>query len=251
MLKTDINCLIGHWPFRKIRKNSFDDLKKAHAENGISSGYVSSIDSIFYNDPFEGDEELHEIIKGSGYHHVLTVNPALPEYTGDIEKGAKLFDIKGVRIYPGYHGYGLDCQSIDRLCAILRDLRLPLFLTLRMEDERLDHIVRPAAIQTDDLAKFIKKYKENSIILLNIRFPELMALKDAINSNKNVFFDTCGLKDPLFPVERLLEIFDAEKILYGSLYPLYCMKSSTLIVEKADIQEPVKEKIFYGNSLQL
>ena len=68
----DINCLVGHWPYRKLYKNTFEEVQKIHKANGISSGYVSSLDSIFYNDPFEGDEDLHEILKGTSYHHVLT-----------------------------------------------------------------------------------------------------------------------------------------------------------------------------------
>ena len=66
----DINCLLGNWPFRKIRKNKFEDLKAVHKRNEIDYGYVSSLNSIFYNDPFEGDLELHEIIKDTSYKHI-------------------------------------------------------------------------------------------------------------------------------------------------------------------------------------
>lgn len=251
MARTDINCFYGHWPFRRIRDNSFDNLKKRHAENGISSGYISSLNSIFYNDPFEGDEELHDIIKGSNYRHILTVNPTLPGFAGDIQNGKKFFDIKGVRIYPGYHGYDLESLMLDRLCEILTDCKLPLYLTLRMEDERLNHIIYPTAISTDSVSRFIEKHKNNNIILTNARYSELTSLRDTINANSNVFFDTSGLKEPLFPVERLIQIFNVEKIIYGSMYPLYCMKSSIFMVDKADISESEKEKIFYGNSKRI
>jgi uncharacterized protein len=247
MCWTDVNCMIGHWPYRKIAKNTFEDLKKLHSDNGISSGYVSSMNSIFYNDPFEGDEELHEIIKGSGYHHVLTINPMLPEAYRDIEKGITRFDIKGVKIYPCYHGYELDDSKLEIICETLRKYRLPLFIVLRLEDERLNHMVKPSKIKQDELSRFINRNKDLKIVILNVNIYEVLELKNDINKNANVFFDISGLKGPLFPIEKLLEAIDVEKVLFGSLHPLYCFKSTQLNVEKAEIEEKAKEKIMGGN----
>ena len=101
MLNFDVNCLLGHWPFRKLYRNTYADLIRVHNENGIDCGLVSSLNSIFYNDPFEGDEELHKVIKGTGYRHILTVNPMLPAFTEDIRKGVEFFGISGVRNFSG------------------------------------------------------------------------------------------------------------------------------------------------------
>lgn len=247
MFRTDVNCLIGHWPYRKLHKNTFEDLRKVHIDNNISSGYVSSMDSIFYNDPFEGDEELHEILKGSNYHHVLTINPMLPEFLGDIQKGIKLFNIKGVKIFPCYHGYSLDDINIGILCTELKKRNLPLFIVLRMEDERLNHLVKPSTVDLREISKFISRNKDIKIVILNANIYEILELQKDTTINDNVFFDTSGLKGPLFPVEKLLEAVDVKKILFGSLHPLYCLKSTLLIVEKAQIEEAAKDKIMCEN----
>lgn len=247
--KADVNCLLGNWPFRKLYKNSFDDLKKVHTDNGISWGCVSSLNSIFYNDPFEGDEELHEIIKDTAYEHILTVNPCLPGFSKDIENGLARFAIKGVRVYPGYHRYKLNDLQFLELCRILREYKLPLFLSLRMEDERLDYLLQPSILESQDIAEFLKSNTENTVLLLNARNWELMNLRDMINNQDSVFCDTSGLKDGLFPVENILKHIHPDKILYGSLYPLYCMESTNLIVEKAEISNQIKEDIF-GNNIK-
>lgn len=247
MIRTDVNCMIGHWPYRRLYKSNFEDLKKVHRDNNISSGYVSYIDSIFYNDPFEGEEELHEIIKGSSYHHILTINPLMPGFLKDVEKGNNLFNIKGVKIYPGYHGYSLDDIMIDNLCSVLRKLKLPLFVVLRMEDERLNYMFKPRSISQEEVSRFIRKNSDIKIILLNANIYELLKIKDDINSSDNIFFDTSGLKGSLFPIENLLEVFEVKKILYGSLHPLYCLKSTLLSVEMAQIGEMEKEKIISEN----
>ncbi len=82
---------------------------------------------------------------------------------------------------------------------------------------------------------------------MNIRRAELMQLKDIITTNNNVFFDTSGLKELLFVVEKLLMNFTAEKIIYGSQYPLHCLKSTILLIEKAEIEESIKDKILSKN----
>ncbi len=243
MSTVDVNCLVGHWPFRKLYKNTFEEVQKIHKANGITSGYVSSLDSIFYNDPFEGDEDLHEIIKGSNYHHVLTINPMLPEFVQDVKDGIKKFGIKGVRIYPGYHGYSLANSKLKELCHVLADYNIPLFLTIRMEDERSDYLVRPNKVHMDEVGSFIGRVPDNKIILLTAFSNELISIKEAINNHRYVRFDTSGLKGPLFAVEKMLEVFPPEKMVYGSLYPLYSFSCTYLTLKHAQIDENIKQEI--------
>ena len=248
MSRTDVNCLLGSWPFRKLYKNTFEDLKKVHKNNGITSGYVSSLNSIFYNDPFEGEMDLHEAIKDDpAYKHVLTINPLLPAFEEDIAKGIELFNIKGVRIYPYYHGYTLDNKYVDELCGILARTGLPLFLTFRMEDERMNYMSSPRMPDTAEIADFMDKHPENSIVLIGIRYHEAEALKDIINSRSNVLLDTSGLKDLLFVIEKILKLINPDKLVYGSLHPLYCLKSTLLLVEKAEIDEKVRNMVLQAN----
>jgi uncharacterized protein len=247
MHKTDINCLIGHWPFRKLYKNTLEDLQKIHQINQISSGFVSSLNSIFYNDPFEGDEELHNIIKDTQYHHVLTVNPTLPGFIDDIGRGIDLFQIKGVRIYPSYHNYNLQSEQLQTLCRKLVELNLPLFLVLRMEDERLNYLNTPRTIPMDEVSQFIGNNKNLNVVIINIRLSEIISIKKVIVNNKNVYLDTCGLKDGLFTIDNLEALIGDSKILYGSLYPMYSLKSTVLLIEKSSISEKSKENIFNNN----
>lgn len=247
MKKVDVNCLLGNWPFRKIRMNSFDDLKRVHKQNDIDYGYVSSLNSIFYNDPFEGDLDLHETIKGSAYQHILTINPELPEFEDDIKRGIELFNIKGVRIYPGYHGYELDSNNLLNLCRVLADNKLPLFFTIRMEDERLNYLSKPNNIEIAKLKEFLVNHPENAVVLLSIRSGEVQALKDVINGRNNLLIDTSGLKEWLFVIEKLTQEVDHSKIAYGSNHPMNCLKSTLLLVEKAQVDDCVKEDIFTNN----
>jgi len=242
----DINCYIGNWPFRKLRRNTIEDLQKIHMENNIEYGYISSLNSIFYNDPFEAEEDLHEAVKDTPYKHIMTINPLLPEFEQDIDMGIREFNIKGIKIFPGYHGYSLQDESLERLCNILDDYGLPLFVAIRMEDERLNYIMKPKQPSINEICNFIKNHN-NTIIFLSMLYGELMACKDYIREAKNVFFDTSGIRNFL-GIEKLLGTFNADKILYGSQFPLYCLKSSFLMTDKAQIGDEEKRKIFYKNA---
>jgi Predicted metal-dependent hydrolase of the TIM-barrel fold len=248
MNRVDVNCLLGNWPFRKLYKNTFEDLLSVHQKNGFKYGYVSSLNSIFYNDPFEGDQELHEIIKETAYKHILTINPLLPAFEQDIRKGLELFDIKGVRIYPCYHNYKLECKEVDDLCSILLHLGLPLVLTMRLEDERMNYLITPNTPSIEEISCFLEKHPENTVLLINIRYHEVEAIKEIINRRNNLYIDTSGLKDLLFVIEKLLEFLNADRLVYGSLHPLYCLKSTLLLVEKAQIDEAIIKKILETNA---
>lgn len=245
---TDVNVLLGQWPFRKVYKNKLEDLRKVHADNRISDGYAASLNSVFYNDPFEGDEELHEQIKGTEYKHIMTVNPDLPGWERDIEEGIRRFDIHGVRVYPCYHPFDLNGEAMARLCEVLIEHRLPLFISKRMEDERLDYLLKQQPLAVEALQRFIISQPNLMIVLLTIRIGEIETMKAEINAHPYVYMDTSGLKDRVFVVEDLVKSVPVERIFYGSLHPLFTLKSSYLLVEMAAVEPEVKERILSRNA---
>ncbi|WP_127586574.1 amidohydrolase family protein [Paenibacillus koleovorans] len=244
----DVNALLGQWPFRLVRKNTLEDLRKVHQMNDISGGYVASLNSVFYNDPFEGDEELHESIGGTEYKHVLTVNPELPGWERDIEEGLRRFDIHGVRVYPSYHPFDLNGKPMANLCRVLVKHGLPLFLTKRMDDERLDYLVRQIQVPIDAVRQLIVSQPDLTIVLLTTRIAELEAIKEAIVAHPRVYFDVSGLKDRVLIIEDIIQTFPVERMLYGSNHPLFALRSSRLLVDMAHVDPEVKHKIMGENA---
>lgn len=247
----DGNCLLGHWPFRKIRKDSFADLKAVHRRHGIDGGIVSSLDAVFYNDPMEGDAELHETLRGSGYRQLLTVNPLLPCWEDDIRRGGELFDIRGVRVYPGIHPYGVGDGALDALCGVLAEAGMPLVLTVRLEDARMCYLMQPKVPTTEELSRFLGRHPDNTVLLTGLFLEEIRAIRGDILASDRVFVDTSGLKDYLSPVEKLLETVPDDRVVYGSQHPLYCLESTFLAVEKAKITPAAKDNILENNARRL
>lgn len=247
MKRMDCNCFCGTWPFHKVRNHTLESLHRLHMENGIDRAYVSNTEAIFYNDPYEAECDFaKKLCQFPNYMHVMVINPTLPGWKENLRDAIDRFSISGIRILPGLHGYSLCSKEVDALCAELRKYRLPLFLTLRMEDERVTYLFHPKAVPCEELSAFLTKHGDLKILLCNIRIGELLRMAEPFFANQSIFADCSGLKDALFPMEEMQKHHFEARLVYGSLAPLFCLKSSLLLVENSTLCEDAKQRILSG-----
>lgn len=238
----DYNCFIGEWPFHDLAYGSFAELAENHAENGISYGYVSSIQSIFYNDPLEAEIKLAKAINGTDYKHVLTINPLLDTCRCTLEYALEEFDVCAVKIVPSYHGYRLDDKCVYEVCDILKKKNLPLFVALSLEDIRAAYMVIPREVGSDEVGKFLQT-TDNTTLLSGISAANIRKVCNHIMSRSNVYFDCANLKPSNFAIEKLAEEKLTDRMVYGSLAPIMCMKSTVHMLKSANISEVTKQEI--------
>ena len=141
MTLIDINAYLGHWPFRRLRDSTAAELIALMDRKGISKAVVSSLDAIFYRNCQAGNEQLAAEV--APYPERLlafaTVNPTYAAWEEDVSQCQEAWGMKGIRMFPAYHGYTLHDASCDRLMALARERNLPVALPLRMEDRRQQH----------------------------------------------------------------------------------------------------------------
>lgn len=246
---SDFNAFVGTWPFHRIRRPSFADLRALHAESGIGGGFVSSLEAIFWNDPYEAELLLARELEGSDtYRHVMTVDPMLSGTEDALRRGRSDLGIAGVRLLPGFHGYTLDDPKLGRLWDFLRSEHLPLLLTVRMEDERVTHMFHPRTVPTEETEAFLRDVTGFPVLLCNVRDGELPDLRGAMFARPDVFSDACGFKNGLFPLDSLYENGLTERIVYGSLAPIFCLRSTFLAFETADIPRDEIARMLTGEA---
>ena len=227
----DVNCMVGGWPFHRVRNSTFEDLKRMHAKVGIEGGLVSSTDAIFWNDPYEADRILAETLKGQdAYKHIMTINPTLVGWRDDLDRAEKEFSAVGVRIVPGFHGYTLDHPEVQALAEELAKRGMLMMVNIHMEDERVAYLLKHRPLPVDEVRAFIAKNPNLFLLLANIRIGEVEQLKDIIAANDNLFFDISGFKDRLFVINDMLDLGVAEHACYGSMSPLFCISSTHLLI---------------------
>ncbi len=248
MKKIDINTFTGHWPFRKVYHQSPDSIRAYMERDEVEQSLISSFDSIFYNDAFEGDEDLHAAIAGDRrFRMVMTVNPKVPGWQKDLEYECEHYNICAVKVYPTYHNYLLKDPDFLELVSVLEKKKLPLMIALRLEDPRFVYLWSVGTIDLNTIRVLVGE-TTIPIIMLHGLTAEVQALAPILDGKHNFYVDTCGLRYGVFPVETLRKTVSADSILYGSSYPLLCAKAASYVIERADIPEEEKEKMLYQNA---
>lgn len=246
MRQLDFNCFSGNWPFHKIRSNSVDKLCLLHRRCGIEGGFISSFEAIFYQDPYEAELELAKQLEGKSYYHVMVVNPTLPAWKSDIKRAIVDLGICAVRLLPGYHKYHLLDPMVADMMEQCRKFRLPVFLTMRLQDERATWMLHPKQVDIMELASFLERNDDVLTLVTGLKLQELDEISALCKQRRNLFIDTSFIKDGLFAIEKACGKLPPENLVYGSLAPLLELQATYLQVKLAKIDDSIKEMIFGG-----
>ena len=238
---TDFNCFVGNWPFHTLPRSSVSDLAALHLQNGISGGYVSCLESIFYNDVYESELMLHEAIRDTSYQHVVTVNPTVSAAANTLLRCIEEFSVKGIRLHPTYHGYDMDDEVLAPITDIAEKYALPIFINARMLDERMTYMITPPSMNFDALKRFIANNENVKIVLCYFREHEIGNMKEEIMNKANVYTDTTGIRGNLFGETELYKIFD--KAVYGSGFPLCSMTAGAMMLRCEIEDERIKSDL--------
>lgn len=248
----DTNVYYGRWPFRKCGEEDFSRIRCRCNNNGVDGMLVSSVNAIFYEDPFEAEVQLHHVIKDEkNVHHVMSVNPLASGWEDDIRIASEEFQVCALKVFPGYHGYSLQGPEIARVCEAAGKYNLPLILATCVEDVRVTYMLRQTPIPLDKLGVFLGTYRDNTIVLSNISFGETMGLRPNILSRDKVYVDMAGFKFISFPIEKLLKVYPKEMFLFGSQCPLYVQKGILNEVIREKLPDDVKQAILCDNATRV
>jgi hypothetical protein len=76
----------------------------------------------------------------------------------------------------------------------------------------------------------------------------LSATIDLAKRHPNIVFDTCLCHHHLWPIEQAVKEIGVDRLLFGSDNPYYTFCIDKMIIEKADIPDAAKRKIYSENA---
>jgi len=217
-----------------------------HGRYGITGGVVSCLESIFYNDPNEGDEDVAGRLS-AGYLFAATHNPMLPYAAKEISENA--YKAAAVRLYPCYHMYKPDDPRVAECCQAAAAAGLVVYIIARMDDMRFDYILHQQVTDIADIAALARVVPEARFVVSYGW--ELYHKIHLFADLPNVYIDGAYMPDLVFGYRDVAPGFPQGKLLFATHHPLQLMESNVITLRLADMEAGEKDRVMYKNAAEL
>jgi predicted TIM-barrel fold metal-dependent hydrolase len=252
----DANAYLGHWPFRKLSCNSVTGLIALMDRNGIERAVVSPLESVFYEYSYmsQVNSDLAQEVGKFPYRFLpfYTVNPGFPGWEDDLKFCVTDLMAKGIRLYPNYHGYKANSSETKRLFTMCAQLNLPVYISLRFEDERVHHpLAKVPPVSVQDVGEALIGFPGLKVILGGIRLTEIEDLQRNHPDMTNYVVEMSYIQTPFRCFERLVDLMGEDRVLFGTGMPYWYPESALLKIKSSKVSNRVKEKVLGENFLCL
>ena len=242
----DATAWVGTYPFRGIPNSSLDDLEAKAAALGVSRIVVSPFDGLFWENNLDAFDAWKDRLGGrERLEHWPVVNPAMASQIKRLERLARRENLRGVRLLPNYHGYRLSDPCIEPLMHVAEACGLVVQLFQRIADERWHWMLHTPAVAWDQIAAFLTQYPSHRILLSGTQ--TFAAAAEHIRRMPHLYVDISRMRGPVFAVEKLLGALPADRIIFGSLWPLQIIEATLWQVQTAHVPEQTKRAILRDN----
>src|SRR5215813_11482061 len=225
MMLTDVNTLIGPYPFRHVPHPDPDVLVRVLDREGLRDAWVGHLPSAFYRDPTPGNAELFSALRPFSHRlrPVPTIRPDWPKWERALADASNEGS-PAVRAYPPQWGLGPHDGSMRELAIAAGERGIALLLTVRFEDLRQRHSMDSAGDLSAAAVRSLARAGDEVRLLVTAASRELIeevhwGLTAA--EQQRVFWDISWVWGP--PEDHLAKLFrtvGAERFVFGTQWPL-------------------------------
>jgi predicted TIM-barrel fold metal-dependent hydrolase len=252
----DVNAYLGHFAFRRLRHNTAHDLLALMDRKRIEQAVVSSASAITYRNAHAGNEELYADIKPHARRLIpfAVLNPAYAGWRDDLAECHEKFGMKGLRLYPRWHGYRLGDPSSIALVRAAAERRMPVSIPIRVEDRRQQSwLVDIPDVAHDEIADLIRAVPQAQFILVNgsgYTGSQLGRRDNGLPANYaiDLALMTAELRNE---IGDILENLGEDRVVFGTGMPFHYADPALAKLEILEASDRVKEKIRRGNAARI
>ncbi|WP_018626256.1 amidohydrolase family protein [Niabella aurantiaca] len=251
----DSNAYIGHWPFLKLEYNTPEALLGRMQEFGTDVSVISNLNGIFYKNTQHANEELRDAIRSKRAYRdrfipFAVINPIYGGWRDDFETCATTMGMKGVRLYPQYHGYDIAALPCIELVKMCRDKGLPVAFCLRMVDSRTSSWMDLDKEWTlKNIVPIVKAVPDAKYMIVNVAGSMALSGEEmSLFRKADLLMDSSGRS--MTNWSDLLKQFGTGKFCFGTHSPILDYFSGLLRIEslrKNEADEHTKELLRSGN----
>lgn len=258
----DCNVHLFDWPFRKLKYARTDALAAKLRKHRITKAWAGNFEAVLHTQYDAANRRLAEECRSQGegmFVPIGTVNPGGPDWEEDLRRCHETYRVAGLRLYPAYHGYGLDHADFAKLLAAATKRGLLVQIVLRMEDERCHH---PAlvigAVDVGPLVEVLQKQPQAKVQLINSAGRLLGKHVTALVRDTQVTFDIAATEGN-GGVDQLLKgtnysytgAIPIERLVFGSHAPFFPCESALLKLFESPLDLAQLEMLMHTNAKRL
>jgi len=247
----DVNAFLGLWSFRNLEYSGIEGLERLMERSGISRALVSPLESLFYVDNWTANAAMLKLADSRSLSPIAAINPLLPDAGDFLREVADHRAIRGLKLHPGYHGYGLSDGSATLAFDFAEKRGIPVIIPVRIQDERLHPrfaIVPPTSPK--GLAEVAKLYRRVKVLVCNARSDELTEILDNGGSWGNLYAVVSWAQMEGF-VASAVGKYGCGRLMWGSNMPLQYPEPTLEQIKKADIEVGEKRRILAENAEEI
>lgn len=268
----DINAYVGQWPFMEFQYNTCQALGERMDKFGVDVSVISNISGVFHKNTQTANRELYEEIKSTKRYRdrfipFAIINPIYAGWRDDMDTCIHKLGMKGIRVYPKYHDYGITDPALVELVKRARDMDVPVAFSYRIVDSRqrswmdIDYV--PYGDKPEwsimNILPIIKEVPDAKFMILNVANSfSLTGENQQLLKDTKVLIDTSGRTLTHFPGAKvsmdlgdLLKVYGTEKFAFGTHSPILDYLTGLLRIESMDdsvADEATKERLRSGNA---
>ena len=247
----DVNAYIGHWPFRRLRLNTAEALVREMDRHGIDRAVVANLHGVFYRNAHPANEEL--ALAARPFRDRLipfgTLNPAYPGWEEDLRRCAEELNLRGLRLYPQYHGYKLVEEAALALVDAAVELGWAVQVPMRLVDRRGRHPM--------DLGEDLLPADFEAAIAARPHARWMVLASAGLDGRRLPPEATCAIEISRLTavlrrdIQRLLEGVGPERVVWGTGMPLNMAAPALLRLQALDVDDEVRDRIAWRNAAEM
>ena len=249
----DVNAYLGHFAFRQLRHNTGASLLELMDSKKIDRAVVSSASAITYRKAQAGNEEVAEEVEGRSDRLIpfAVINPTYAGWRDDLKTCHEDLGMKGLRLYPGWHRFGLLDECCLELVNEATERSMLVSIPMRVEDKRQrSWLVDVPDVPLDEVAALVKACPRARFFLLNgIGYASSPLGRRNNGSPSNYCIEISRLTVLLHDeLEQLVANLGAERLVFGTGMPFNYPDPALIKLELLSAGKQDKEKILGQNA---
>lgn len=245
----DVNCSIGHWPFRMLENNSPESLKNYLREYGVTAAAITHNHSACYMNVQDANWELFRALeqaKSNFFRGVATLNPLYAAWEKDLKTCAETMNFRALRLLPAYHNYTLASSAASEIIAAAGEAGMLVVIPNEIVNYRQRHWMENGIPQgTENLMSAARRFPNVNFLFMETAFPE----KPTEPYPANAYFEMSRFRNCFGrALDNFIKLVGADHVLFGSGAPFKEIEPALLKLHHAHIADSERELISHVNA---